>query len=163
MNYYAGIGSRKTPNDVCEQMTEYAEVLMNCGMYLRSGGAEGADRAFEEGASFNKEIVLPRPDLPLWTEVFTMHFHPNPGALKPKGWQLMCRNAIQILGYDGNTPVDFVVCWTKDGKASSGTGQAIRIAEAFGIPVYNLKNKVDEDKFKPLLYELYKKAYSDEN
>lgn len=37
MNYYAGIGSRKTPNDVCEQMTEYAEVLMNCGMYLRSG------------------------------------------------------------------------------------------------------------------------------
>lgn len=36
----------------------------------------------------------------------------------------------------------FVVCWTKDGRASGGTGQAIRLAQAFGIPVHNLFNQI---------------------
>ena len=88
-----------------------------------------------------------------------MHFHPNPSALKPMGWQLMCRNAIQILGQDGNTPVDFVLCWTADGKASGGTGQAIRIAQAFDIPVYNLYNASDTAEVSELLYTIYNKAY----
>jgi hypothetical protein len=52
----------------------------------------------------------------------------------------MNRNAMQILGEDGNTPVEMVVCWTKDGKASGGTGQALRIAEYYSIPIFNLKN-----------------------
>jgi hypothetical protein len=33
-----------------------------------------------------------------------------------------------------------VVCWTKDGKSSGGTGQALRIAEYYSIPIFNLKN-----------------------
>lgn len=159
MRHYAGIGSRKTPKAVLDQMTDIATVLLNCGMTLRSGGARGADWAFEEGASFNKQIYLPRKDLPLWTEVFTMHFHPRPSALSSDGWQLMCRNALQILGLDGNTPVEFVICWTADGKDSGGTGQAIRIAQAFEIPVYNLYNKDEADSVKSLLFDLYKEAY----
>lgn len=43
----------------------------------------------------------------------------------------------------------FVICWTPDGateadhtgRETGGTGQAIRIANIMGIPVYNLKNK----------------------
>jgi len=159
MNYYAGIGSRNTPENVCKQMTEYAEVLTNCGIILRSGGAKGADFAFEQGALNRAEIILPRADMPLWTEVFTMHFHPNPAALKPLGWQLMCRNAIQILGVNGNNPVDFVLCWTPDGKASGGTGQAIRIAQAFDIPIYNLYNASDTSAFTGKLYKIYKKVH----
>ena len=53
----------------------------------------------------------------------------------------MNRNAMQILGRWGDNPVDFVVCWTKDGKASGGTGHALRIAEYYNIPVFNLKNE----------------------
>ena len=37
-----------------------------------------------------------------------------------------------------NPPSNFVVCYTPDGKASGGTGQAIRIAEYYNIPIYNL-------------------------
>lgn len=138
--YYAGIGSRKTPAHILDCMEVISMQLYDRGYWLRSGGAIGADQAFEKCAGSRAEIFLPTKDYPMWTEVFTMHFHPNPAALSVVGWQLMCRNAMQILGRDGNTPVDFVVCWTKDGKASGGTGQAIRIAKEFDIPVYNLYN-----------------------
>lgn len=144
-------------------MTAYAKVLHELGYLMRSGGAIGADQAFERGAGNRTTIYLPSNDHPMWTEVFTMHFHPNPGKLTASGWQLMCRNAMQILGKDGNTPVQFVICWTADGKASGGTGQAIRIAKEFDIPVYNLYNKSDVDELTSLLYQLYKRFYADEN
>jgi hypothetical protein len=43
-----------------------------------------------------------------------------------------------VLGWDLSAPVDFIVCWTKDGKASGGTGQALRLAEDRGIVIENL-------------------------
>lgn len=142
--YYAGIGSRQTPDHVLTSMATIA-TLLDCRDYiLRSGGAKGADQAFEKSAS-KPEIFLPRADCPVWTIVCTMQFHPFPDALSAYAWQLMNRNAMQILGRDGDTPVDFVVCWTKDGKASGGTGQAIRIAESLDITVYNLYNSDEVD------------------
>ena len=42
MRYYAGIGSRRTPLAVCEQMTHIAKVLADMNYCLRSGGADGA-------------------------------------------------------------------------------------------------------------------------
>jgi hypothetical protein len=140
MKYYAGIGSRATPDNIQTDMTNIASILADNGYILRSGGALGADRAFENGAKNRAEIFLPRADSPAWTLVFTQHFHPNPSALSDKAWMLMNRNAMQILGRDGDTPVDFIICWTRDGKASGGTGQALRIAADFGITVYNMFN-----------------------
>ena len=56
--YYAGIGSRETPKNKCRLMTKIAKILS--GKYtLRSGGADGADSAFEAGAGDNKQIFLP--------------------------------------------------------------------------------------------------------
>jgi predicted Rossmann fold nucleotide-binding protein DprA/Smf involved in DNA uptake len=49
--YYAGIGSRETPKDICDIMTQLAIKLANNGWVLRSGGAKGADRS-----RFEKEI-----------------------------------------------------------------------------------------------------------
>lgn len=141
--YYAGIGSRETPEHAQQRMTKISKWLSRRGWILRSGGAEGADRAFEKGAGDNKEIFYAKDSAHLWTHVFTEHFHPAPQHLKDFPRKLMNRNANQILGKDGNTPVEFVICWTKDGKASGGTGQAIRIAEFFNIPVYNLYNSED--------------------
>lgn len=56
------------------------------------------------------------------------------------GWMFMSRNVYQVLGPNLDDPVEFIICWTKDGKASGGTGQAIRIANDYGVPVFNLKN-----------------------
>ena len=60
MNYtYAGIGSRETPPDICKIMTEIAKRLAHLGLTLHSGGAEGADSAFERGAILRRKIFLP--------------------------------------------------------------------------------------------------------
>src|SRR5678815_2257413 len=61
MIYYTGVGSRSTPPEVLAIMTKLAYRLEKNGLMLRSGGAEGADSAFERGVSEdeNKEIFLP--------------------------------------------------------------------------------------------------------
>jgi hypothetical protein len=57
---------------------------------------------------------------------------------------LMGRNTHQVLGFDCESPSAFVLCWTPDGAEretiaeTGGTGQAIWIAIAYGIPVWNL-------------------------
>jgi hypothetical protein len=48
--FYTGVGSRSTPGDITALMRELAVALGRSGWTLRSGGAEGADQAFEAGA-----------------------------------------------------------------------------------------------------------------
>ena len=60
--YYAGIGSRETPPEVLELMSRLAARLAARGYVLRSGAADGADSAFEQGcvrAAGESEIWLP--------------------------------------------------------------------------------------------------------
>ena len=59
--YYAGVGGRETPAHVLNLMTRIAQGLTKVGGILRSGGARGADTAFEAGAGSAKEIFLPYP------------------------------------------------------------------------------------------------------
>lgn len=145
---YAGIGSRETPEDVCAQMSLLAGELSSLGYVLRSGAAPGADRAFESGCTGPKQIFVPWPGFGQTDQPCTeppaaawdvaRQFHPAWDRLSPAAKKLMARNSCQVLGPDMNDPSEFVVCWTRDGKASGGTGQAIRIARAYGIPVFNL-------------------------
>ena len=59
--FYTGVGNRDTPHEYLEKMTALASLLEKEGCILRSGGAEGADTAFENGVRslYNKEIYLP--------------------------------------------------------------------------------------------------------
>ena len=142
--FYAGIGSRETPADILTLMTSIAREAAADGYILRSGAAQGADSAFEAGAGDAKEIWLPwrgfnnHPSRLLPSaEAFILaeKFHPAWERCSPAARKLHARNCHQVLGADLATPVEFVICWTKDGRASGGTGQAIRIAQARGIPV----------------------------
>ena len=152
MKIYTGIGSRETPLDIMNLMTRLANALANDNWILRSGGAEGADSAFERGAA-NKQIYLPWNGfngktvdnisyfLPHETEEareYVYDYHPNGLYLKQGPFKLMVRNTYQVLGADLATPSDVVFCWTKDGKASGGTGQALRIAQDYKIRIINL-------------------------
>ena len=60
---YTGASSRETLSEVLEEMRVIGESLAWAGFTLRSGGAGGADRAFEEGArrvfGTRLEIYLP--------------------------------------------------------------------------------------------------------
>jgi hypothetical protein len=147
---YTGIGSRLTPPEVLARMRVLAGKLEACGFVLRSGGARGADTHFEVGVRDrnNAEIYLPWPGFRghwssrcyVTAEAFalTARFHPHWSACSPNTKRLHARNGYQILGPDLASPSKFVACWTADGEASGGTGQAIRIAQAHDIPVFNL-------------------------
>lgn len=60
--FYTGVGSRETPRDVQAVMYKFAQKMALHGAVLRSGGADGADTAFELGCDKQqgkKEIYLP--------------------------------------------------------------------------------------------------------
>ena len=154
---YTGIGARKTPSDVLSTMTSIATLLDRQGYTFRSGAADGADSAFEAGVSLiTPEIYLPCANFNKSASSFTSpkkeayliseKYHPAWNRLSPAAKKLMARNVHQIIGWDMRTLSDFVVCWTADGKASGGTGQALRIAKDCNIPIYNLYNVVDVER-----------------
>jgi hypothetical protein len=160
--YYAGIGSRETPMNICKMMSNIAHHLNSKGYTLRSGGASGADNAFDVD-NIKKIIYLPWNGFGNHTvdgesyivpkEIHTemvYKYHPSK-FLKPAVMKLMSRNVNQVLGEDLKTPVDFIVCWTKDGLEIGGTAMAIRIAKDFKIPVYNFGNKTGAKDFKEYL------------
>lgn len=158
--YYTGIGSRETPSHICNEMRLIACLLFGRGYILRSGGADGADLAFEEGAANRKEIFLPWKGFngstsslyninPLAFEIASK-YHPVWHQLKDSHKKMHARNVHQVLGLNLNDPVDFVVCYTVDGKLSGGTATAMRIARDKDIPIFNLF--YDKD-----LVELYMK------
>lgn len=155
---YAGIGSRRTPSDILEAMTIIASNLFLEDFTLRSGGAKGADQAFELGAGEKKEIFYANVNKRLkeanWEDAFKLvyKYHPNYKRLSEYGGWLMARNSFQILGAQLSDPVDFVICWSPSSTRNSikalvdvagGTGQAIRIASDYGINCYNLNDEVD--------------------
>lgn len=148
---YAGIGSRETPAEVLNAMRRVGARLAAGGWILRSGAAAGADTAFEVGCDSEdgfKEIYLPWPGFenhpgpfhPLTQAAFELAatYHPKWESCGPLARCMHARNGYQVLGADLETPADCVICWTADGHASGGTGQALRIARARGIPAFNL-------------------------
>ncbi|MBL1322142.1 MAG: hypothetical protein COA63_013955 [Methylophaga sp.] len=149
MKYYTGIGARDTDHSIMVYMTQVAEALSDEGYTLRSGGASGADTAFEEGATL-KDIYLPWQGYNKSQSVLhnvgstalslAKDFHPNWDNLSFAVKKLMARNAYQLLGEDLNTPSEFVVCYTANGKVTGGTGMSLRIAKNFNIPIYNFGN-----------------------
>lgn len=145
--FYAGIGSRKTPIEFKPLINKISSFLEREGYTLNSGGANGADSFFEEGIK-NKQIFLPCEGFNGNVSMFYniskkayeigKKFHPNWYALSAFAKKLIARNSFQVLNKDLKTPVDFIVCWTENGEVIGGTGQALRIAERYNIPVCNL-------------------------
>lgn len=153
---YAGIGSRQTPTMMLTAMQCIGYDLAKSNWLLRSGHAEGADEAFELGCIMGqgkKEIFVPWvgfnkapgghsdymvPEFTPELHDFTASFHPNWNACSQAAKLLHMRNACQILGQKGTEPVDLVICWTKNGTGQGGTGQALRIARHFDIPIFDL-------------------------
>ena len=159
---YAGVGARATPPDVLRIMTAMSEWLSIKGWHLASGGAQGGDSAFAQGAPPDKRTIY----LP-WQR-YNGHHDPSCVPLTPSqlsacmdvaaplhpAWnrcstnvrRLHARNAAILLGPDLDRPVNAVVAWTKAGAVTGGTGMALRIAEKHGIPAFNLCTLVDDGK-----------------
>ena len=148
--YYAGIGSRETPKEILELFERIAVYLAQNGYVLRSGGADGADKAFEVGCDKGKgqkEIYLPWPKFNHSSSHLVVSdtlafdlakkYHPAYDKLSDAAKKLQARNTHQILGWDLKSPSYLVICWTPHGKAIGGTAQALRIAKDYNIPIFN--------------------------
>jgi hypothetical protein len=161
---YLGAGSRSTPADVLALVHRIAAALARRGWALRSGGAPGADSAFEAGAlaaGGRVGLYLPWRGFEGRTEHVVLHeatarawelaprFHPGWGRLGRGARALHARNVHQVLGSTCDNPASFVVYWTPDGATSAaetsartgGTGTAVRIASVHSVPVYNLQRE----------------------
>lgn len=151
MSIYTGIGSRQTPPDVLAEMRVIGRMLAIRGFVLRSGGADGADLAFEQGCDEGfgrKEIYVPwygfngsrsklcKPSETAWEEAAQLH--PRLEYLKYAVKQLHARNVHQILGLSCGEPTDLVICWTPAGADVGGTATALTLARRLDIPIINL-------------------------
>jgi hypothetical protein len=153
---YAGIGARSTPYEVLIRMSHISKRLEHQLFILYTGGAaEGADAAFLARIYFYK-VFMPSSyfnykkangtdfidcsKLSNWNEGLKTvdKYHPAPQHLTPFTKKLMARNAYCVLGQDLKSPVDFVLCWTPNAKDVGGTGQGLRIAKDYNIPIFNL-------------------------
>ncbi len=138
--FYTGVGSRSTPVNILEVMTNLAKKLATEGWTLRSGGALGADTAFEYGATLVsglKEIYRPSDANKDALEMAAM-IHPAWHKCSDYVKRLHARNCFQVLGRDLRTATSFLVCWTLNGADVGGTRTAIVLARAYGIEVINL-------------------------
>lgn len=158
MKYYAGIGPRKTPTDVQHIMTDIARQLVPTGWCLRSGYANGADRAFGRGA-VHQQIFLPwngyngatsngidkaclepsKQQLDIAEDS-----HPAWEKCSPEARVLLARNVPIILGETLDDPVECVITWTPEANYQGGTAHALRIASNYGVPVFNMRYRDDQ-------------------
>ena len=144
--YYTGIGARLTPGPLIDSheasplsiLRRWGYTLALLGFTLRSGAADGADHAFENGCNLagnligsefepcRKEIYLP------WAgfngSQSALHYIPSEAFeiaadIYGVGWKhlklavkkLMARNILQVMGIGLDEPSTFVLCWTRDG------------------------------------------------
>ena len=164
MRTYAGIGSRSISEQESWVIRTWAAWLKIKGYTLISGNAEGADIAFQEGSQSDCFVMLPWTgfnegkynldhsrgvmavgDMPQGRQA-VFQYHPNPSALSNGALALQARNYYQVCGLEAFRcpPVDFVLCCADPdsrGGVKGGTGQAVRIAQNLGIPVFNMRSE----------------------
>jgi hypothetical protein len=167
VKYYTGLGSRTSPPDILELMTRTARWLRGQGWTLRSGHAQGADRAFELGAESDSVIYLPwknfgqnpynddqgmpvlgtaitiSTDDPITNYRHLAELGIRRGTTTVQSWikLLHGRNAWQIQGHAATPDLSkFALCWCPvvRGEPQGGTATAVKLAVHHKIPVFNL-------------------------
>lgn len=164
MKYYTGIGSRDTTEEENAQMSNIAKVLGSRGYTLRSGGAEGADTAFEEGCgsvsglaeifipwegfgtkvvNLNSKRYIPTEDKFQEAKDYLIEKDIIPWfeRMKQGAQKLHGRNYYQVIGVDKQPSELMVYCADDDkhGVPKGGTRTAILLAKSFNIPTYNIR------------------------
>ena len=147
-----GVGSRETDQLGMQMMAKIAKAFSAKGFTLRSGGAKGADQAFEHNWSGPKEIYLPwngyenkwRKNGYIIPAIDERHIalaasvHPAWERCSAGAQKMHSRNTCQVLGENLDKPATLLVCWTVNAELRGGTAVAIKIAMQNNIPVFNI-------------------------
>lgn len=164
-----GIGTRKTDRQAFAMLYKIARRMAYQGWELRSGGAIGADTAWERGwdGFDTKQIYLTRGTSPviakntacgrisdygdIWLEAedIASRIHPRWENLDEASQALHTRNVFQILGLDLQSKTDVVAAYAPPAGNSvkGGTATAFNLARAKGIPAFNLWTIEGQRKF----------------
>lgn len=173
---FTGVGSRYgAPLSAQNTATVITKWLCEHGFLLRTGDAVGMDQVFREAAQENCRFYAPfgrynpivgavtiPPNNPNYIEArkITANTHPGWRFLSPHEKELHIRSVFQVLGDDLQSKSLFLLCWTPDGaetkpsRKTGGTGQAIRLAIANDIPVFNIAADGFEGRFKSFVNHL---------
>lgn len=162
---FTGVGSRKTTRIAEDELGDVVKVLSRRFALLTVTGdaSEGGDKVVWENAleghrirfgpvgrmsySLHTQVVPPDTEAYNLAVSIVSKLHPAWRWLKPEYRELHIRNVFQVMGGLVTRPSEFVLCWTPDGaeektsKKTGGTGTAIRVANHFGIPVFNMQNE----------------------
>ena len=102
-------------------------------------------------ANNNKGTLMLAEAIPI-AEQMAASVHPAWDRCNTYVRKLQTRNMAQVLGADLKHPVDFLVCWTKNGEKIGGTATAISVAEMNNIPVFSLYFESDLQKLRELVF-----------
>lgn len=155
-----GIGSRSTPRKILREMVAIGEWCLENGVLVRSGHAEGADYAFEQGAeenciaylpwsSFGRERKMfgtpvvfdkqPKPIQGLLKDIADTH-HPVWSDLTWGIKKIIARNVCQVRGHVGKAIVSKAcVYWTFAGNTQGGTVFTRDLASHYSVPCFNMQ------------------------
>jgi hypothetical protein len=170
---YAGIGSRSLTRDEWNLCFKIGAWLAERGWSLRTGAADGADKAFVEGAmlrggkvtlcipwpSYNYKWVEPMQGKGATVQLLTPNhedahrsvyvYHPNPYVLSDTARMLHARNYLIVKD------CTFVLAHPHKDRYGSwgGTGQGMRVAAGMGIEVLNLFFPADRKRITDKIYQ----------
>lgn len=169
--FYTGVGSSRTPPDICALIIALAQHLATTGMILRTGANKGADQAFAAGAAENREVYSPYTeaggyangivitDREIAGQALTIaaRLHPNWKSYNDFARKAHTRCIYQVLGADLQTPSAYVICYGSvddNGHIEGSTRTTFALAQARSIPVYNLHDLSTRSKFRKRLEEI---------
>ena len=141
--YYAGVGRRTTSFESLKTATIFAKEMYKLGYTLRSGGASGADSAFERGANNKTKIFLPSSANKKAVE-FASQFHPAWHRCSAFTKNAHARNAMILMGENLDDPVEFTAYIKSDLEqevTDGGTGVTLKMAKHFGITTICINTK----------------------
>ena len=173
MKCFTGVGSRNTPKEVLMLMWHSSLSLMDLDYHLRTGDADGADKAFRRGTVSKKQSVYTAADCTADAMAISKRYHPAWDKCSTFAKKLHGRSAFQVLGHNLKTPSSLLICWTPDGAINhsqrsiktGGTGTAISIASEHNIPVINLAleehfERLHEKVFNVAAEKYFKRLYN---
>lgn len=146
---YSGVGSREISDEAKKICFEVGKQMALAGWTLRSGAAEGADTAFEQGAlsvGGKCEIYLPwkgysnHPygtyDIPKEAFAIAGGHHNYYDRVSQGVQKLLARNVQILLGKNLDKPSELVLAWWNE--ESRGTRHTLSVAATYEIKSYNL-------------------------
>lgn len=156
------IGSRRITEKQFDYLVKVGEAFARRGWVVRTGCADGADHAGMTGtrnvnpdllhlflpwSTYNKGYQEETDTVTIYDEKQHQEwaksvsiFHPAPDKLKQGAFKLMARNYGIIMH---GTPVDVVVAFPISDTDVGGTGQGMRLAKEYEIPLYTVCNRAD--------------------